>query len=273
VLKNLLVPRPVAPQSVPLAGAPTPYSGPPVTLVASDAGELWIPADDGIMLPYIRSRGSWDEIVGKLLLERGRPGMTFLDIGASFGYFTRLVAKHFPTAVIHSFEPHPVVASILALNAWETNGAATIWPLALGETTGTVGITVAETNVGDSRVHTEDNQQATMVAALARLDDLITGPVDLVKIDVQGFESSVINGMVRIADENPQIKIVSEYWPAPLRDRGLDPLSTLRLYREAGYRVRVEVHNVLQELSDNEILRFCDSAGRNGEATLLLERS
>jgi FkbM family methyltransferase len=241
--------------------------------VASDAGELWIPADDGIMLPYIRSRGSWDEIVGKLLLERGRPGMTFLDIGASFGYFTRLVAKHFPTAVIHSFEPHPVVASILALNAWETNGAATIWPLALGETTGTVGITVADTNVGDSRVHTEDDQQATMVAALARLDDLITGPVDLVKIDVQGFESSVINGMVRIADENPQIKIVSEYWPAPLRDRGLDPLSTLRLYREAGYRVRVEVHNVLQELSDNEILRFCDSAGRNGEATLLLERS
>lgn len=253
---------------------PMPYVGEPLVQVASDAGALWVPAADEVMVPYLRSRGNWEPEVGQLLLERCRADSTFVDVGASFGYFTRLVARRFPTAKIHAFEPHPQVARILELNVWQAGTPnVTVWPVALGDERGTVSVETVGTNIGDTRVSAALDEMASMVAPVTRLDDVIDGPVDLMKIDVQGYEPNVIRGMVRIARENPGLQIVLEYWPSAARARGLDPLSTLETYRLAGFDYRAVVSGALVNLSDREILNFCDTAGRAGEATLVLQRS
>lgn len=242
-------------------------------LVSSDVGDLWVPAHDQVMLPYLKNRGMWEPEVGRLLVELGRPGMTFLDIGASFGYFTRLVLKHFPTAVVHAFEPHPDISKVLALNAWHGSGDVTVWPLALGDQHGTVAVQAEQTHIGDTRVSGEVNQVTSMIAPIACLDDVYDGSVDLIKMDVQGYEPNVIRGMIRIANENPALRIVLEFWPMAARERGLNPLTTLQLYRQAGYTYRAVVHGVPQRLSDQEVLNLCDNAGPTGEVTLVLERA
>lgn len=252
---------------------PPPYHGPALTRVTSDVGDLWIPASDGVMLPYLESRGTWEREVGDQLLRLGHDGMTFLDVGASFGYFSRLVAMNFPSANIHAFEPHPEVVTVLALNVWQVQSNIQVWPLAVGEARDTVSISSASHNIGDTRVSTQATSNATMIAPMARLDDLVTEPVDLVKIDVQGFEASVIRGMVRIAAQNPRLQIVLEYGPAAVREQGMSPLATLDFYRSAGYRYRAVIDGVPRALSDQEILNYCDTAGPDGEATLVLDRA
>ncbi len=224
------------------------------------------------MRPYVEHNGTWDPDVGALLTALVRPGMTFLDIGANVGYFSRLVASRCAPAAIHAFEPHPDLIDVLALNVWGLSPAVTIWPVALGSRNGTVTLASADHNVGDTRVYEGATGAATMLAAVARVDDLIDGPVDVVKIDVQGFEAEVFAGMQRIIVENPRIKIAVEFWPGGLRDRGMNPRSVLASYRDMGFEAHLLRGSAPIVAGADEIMQFCESAGPDGQANLLLAR-
>jgi FkbM family methyltransferase len=54
----------------------------------------------------------------RFMLEKVLPGMTVLDVGAHYGYYT-LLAAHLvgPRGTVHAFEPAPSTAGILARNA------------------------------------------------------------------------------------------------------------------------------------------------------------
>lgn len=251
--------------------APLGLTGVPLTRLPSIAGPVWIPAGDGVMLPFIKEYQCWEPEEGDLLVHLATPGMVFLDIGASFGYFSRLIAHRISSARIHAFEPHPVMAQILRLNTWEYADRVTVWPTALGATRGTVGMTVADSNVGDARVHTEEDT-FDIVAPLSRLDELVRGRIDLVKMDTQGFETDVFTGMAAACRANPQMKIVTEFWPAAIQDRHLRPTDVLARYRSAGFEVCLLRETVAVPADDDEIIVYATGAGRDGQATIMLRR-
>lgn len=257
--------------SVESTQVPPGVDGVSLARVPSIAGPVWIPAEDGVMLPFIRQYECWEPEEGQLLLQLATPGMVFLDIGASFGYFSRLIAKHVPAARIHAFEPHPVISKVLRLNVWEFGDRVTVWPTALGAERGTVGLTVAEHNIGDARVYADEDTFG-IVAPLTPLDDLIVGRVDLVKMDTQGFETEVLAGMTSVCRANPQIKIVTEFWPAAIADRRLRPADVLATYRSAGFETCLLRDRMAVPADDDEIILFATGAGRDGQATVLLRR-
>ncbi|MEO5834485.1 MAG: FkbM family methyltransferase [Nakamurella sp.] len=255
---------------------PTPYAGPGITQVTSDAGPLWLESGDGVMLPYLVINRTWEPEEGELLRSLVKPGDVFVDVGANVGYFVRLIATHCGPAAVHAFEPQPTSSTLLALNSWDLPAPVTVWPLALADAPGTVVVSTAEHNVGDTRVsapRADAVTASTAVAAVARMDDLLTGRVDVVKIDVQGYESEVIRGMTRIAAENPRIVVVVEFWPAALRERGLSPEAVLAEYRAAGYLVSLLRGSAPVEAETTEIMHFCDTAGPDGQANLVLRRA
>ena len=131
---------------------PSGLVGTPLTKVLSDVGEIWIPSSDGVMRPFIERFGTWEPEEGELLAQLGFPSMRFLDIGASFGYFSRFIATRFPQARIDAFEPHPVVSKVAALNLWPFADRVKVWPTALGAETGSPGLSTADHNIGDTRV-------------------------------------------------------------------------------------------------------------------------
>jgi FkbM family methyltransferase len=66
--------------------------------------------------------GFFEEGLTKMMLEYLKPGMTFLDIGAHFGYFTllgSLIVGH--EGKVHSFEPTPSSFDVLRTNASRKN--------------------------------------------------------------------------------------------------------------------------------------------------------
>lgn len=255
---------------------PPPYAGPGITQVRSDAGPLWLESTDGVMLPYLLTNGTWEPEEGTLLRTLVKPGDVFVDVGANVGYFVRLIATHAQPAAVHAFEPQPTSSALLALNSWDLPAPVTVWPLALADAPGTVVVSTAAHNVGDTRVSAPvvgGGEVATAVSAVARMDALISGRVDVVKIDVQGYESEVIRGMTRIAADNPRIVIVVEFWPGALRERGLVPEAVLAEYRAAGYTIALLRGSAPVDADTTEIMHFCDTAGPDGQANLVLRRS
>lgn len=248
---------------------PRPYVGEELVALTTDAGIVWIPASDGVMRPFMEERGTWEPEEGALLSQSFKPGLRFLDVGANVGYFSLFVAQRCPGAVIHSFEPHPLTSQVLALNAWSSGADITPHALALSGGDRILALTTAESNLGDTRSRASGS--GTMLSPAAPLDDVLPGAVfDLVKIDVQGFETDVISGMAGMIARSPQVVIVAEFWPAALRERGLDPGAVLTSYRELGLSTMIHVGEELSVMKPVEVVRLCDQAGPAGQVNLVL---
>jgi len=74
----------------------------------------------------------------------------------------------------------------------------------------------------------------------ARLDDVIPtdAKVDLVRIDAEGAELSILNGMQRIIAQNPMIQIVPEFKPANIAGTGKRAEELTEKIRELGFSIR-----------------------------------
>jgi len=135
------------------------------------------------------------------------PGDHVIDAGANIGYMTMLFAARVGhNGLVHSFEPHPRVRSMLEQNVEQisqTPGAARtiIYPLALGSSPGKAEL--IETGFFSI------NEGTAKIASAETIADKVTGyPVELqtldgmfpdgsfalLKIDVEGFEGEVLRG-------------------------------------------------------------------------------
>lgn len=244
-----------------------------VELVVSDVGEMWFPLVDRVMRDHIRNAGTWEPEIGRVLRDVLPSGPSvFLDIGANVGYFSRLVAGAFPKAIVHAFEPHPLTYQVLRMNTWEFGERIQAWPLALSDCRGTVALSTSTNNLGDTRgIRARQHLMASVVAPSVSLDELLVDlRADVVKIDVQGAEFAVLQGMKAVIQRSPHIRIILEFSPGLLHAEGVDPRAALGVLREFGFDLNLIQPSALYAASDAEIIQFCHSAGPMGQANLLL---
>ena len=92
--------------------------------VETDVGPLLVHADDAVITPIIRARGTWEEELGDQLRSLLRPGMTAVDVGGNIGYVALLMAAAVgPSGRVVAVEPDPRNAHVLRLNAERTRTA------------------------------------------------------------------------------------------------------------------------------------------------------
>lgn len=171
------------------------------------------------------------------------PGMTFVDVGANVGLYTMLAARLVgPSGRVFAVEPNSENCRLL-LVAVERNGFTnvTLHPVACGPERGRAVIRTALGSNGgivDGEGDALLDPTATVVA-LAPLDDLVDGPVDLIKIDVEGAEALVIGGAGRLLAEH-RPTVISEFSPEMLdRVSGIDALAYLQAWVDRGYAIHV----------------------------------
>jgi FkbM family methyltransferase len=140
----------------------------------------------------------------------------FLDIGANIGFFSLKIGKRLgPRGRVYAFEPHPWIYELLQRNV-HVNGlgnAITCFNLALSDKNTIATLQYPFGHLGGGHLAPGTSSGHTAVdAELRRLDDLVGADFrcDLVKIDVEGHEIGVLNGMQNIVVNSPQIKILFE---------------------------------------------------------------
>lgn len=147
------------------------------------------------------------------------------NIGMSVLYFKRL----YPASRVLAFEPDPVAFAVLSENV-ERNAlqGVTLVQAALGREEGTTRFTRAGGNAGGSTT-----AYGELEVSIRRLSGFIDAPVDLVKMNVEGAELSVVEDLVASASIGHVKRLVIEYHAWPDQPSRLAPL--LSLLDEAGF--------------------------------------
>ncbi|MFF3504286.1 FkbM family methyltransferase [Streptomyces sp. NPDC003247] len=169
-----------------------------------------------------------------------RPGDTVLDIGANIGLVTfALSAMVGPSGAVHAFEPlprlHDLIDQAIARNR-VTN--VTLHPFALGESESRLALTVPDGHAAASSFVAERSPHGSddVDVEVRPLSDVLAarpiGPIRLVKIDVEGFETEVLRGAERYFADHPPYAILFEF-DAPGPDPRHHPV--LRLLDRLGY--------------------------------------
>jgi FkbM family methyltransferase len=149
--------------------------------------------------------GTYELPVQQALSNYLKPGDVFYDIGANVGFFTVIAAKLVGSAgKVYAFEPDQQnadrVRHNLQLNQF-TNTA--VWQKAVSHTTGTGELLLAEYSGGHtlSVVDRPPDFAGSTVVEIVSIDDLINQgqltPPHVVKIDVEGAELDVLQGMLQ----------------------------------------------------------------------------
>jgi FkbM family methyltransferase len=173
--------------------------------------ELFFGGAMTVVLPEVISQqiftyGLFDEIVTGLALRAVREGDVVLDIGAHFGYFTRLFSRLVgASGRIVSFEPTPSTFAVLQKNTANVSNV-TVLNMAAGRHSGRLtisdfGLTYSAWNTlsASSRMPgVLAEPKARVEVDVIRLDDWCNREVfhpTVIKIDAENFEEEVIAGL------------------------------------------------------------------------------
>jgi FkbM family methyltransferase len=214
----------------------------PAERLTTDVGQLWLPADDAVMRPWIAHYGTWEPSESAFLRARLRPGMTLLDVGANVGYFSLLGARAVgPSGTVVAVEPEPANYALLCANLWQA-GAGNVVPLraAASSFNGAISLSISGENCGDHRSFLERPGERIVTVSGVRLDDVLQADaqVDVVKIDIQGADHRAVIGMEGLLARWRPLLLV-EFWPRGIDELGDRPVDVLSYYRSLGFSLTV----------------------------------
>ncbi|HWB24256.1 MAG TPA: FkbM family methyltransferase [Chitinophagaceae bacterium] len=191
------------------------------------------------------------------------PEGTILDIGANIGITTVPLAKKFPGARIHAFEPIPANNSALKkiINHYRLTNVQ-LHEMALGEEEGTLKLVVPVINnvrmQGLSHVYVEGQQDewntgdiynipVTVLDDIPQLQNEHT--IAAIKIDVENYEYYVLKGGMQLLMKHKPV-IYCELWANEKRALVMD------LLKECGYSVKVFEGKQLTAYTNQPVTNF-----------------
>ena len=217
-------------------------------------GFVFIPRQDTVLLLMLLDAGPEGLEPGtrRVLTKLLGPGMTFVDVGAHVGLLTLAGARAVGLGgKVLAVEPVPLSFSLLnrALVLNGMTGHVRTRCAAVGAIREHrkffVGSVLGHSSLIKTQSLDAETTKETEVEVLP-LDDLVQANdrVDLVKIDVEGSELMVLDGMKRIIADNPELAIIAEYGPPHLEAAGISPEQWFSEFDKLGF-----VSFVIDELS------------------------
>jgi FkbM family methyltransferase len=201
-----------------------------------------------------------DRLEIELLEKIVKPGFVVVDVGANIGFYARILSQLTgPGGEVHCFEPDKENFKHLrsAVNKLEN---VVVNNKAVGPKSGKIKIYLSgELNVDHRTYEPEEYTGIAEIEAVSLDDYFEQGTrVDVIKMDIQGYEMAAVQGMNRVIKDNPEIVIVSEFWPHGLNKAGssvteyYNHLAEMRfkIYLLRGGKLTVLNRTELPELKD-----------------------
>jgi hypothetical protein len=108
---------------------------------------------------------------------------------------------------------------------------------------GTDQLCRSATNFGDHRIGSRDSGRKRIDVPIRPIDDLCADHgierVDVVKVDVQGYEFLAMQGMQRILRSRTLMVVMTEFWPQGIEQAGGSPGEYFKSFEALGFLAHV----------------------------------
>jgi FkbM family methyltransferase len=161
--------------------------------------------------------------VFKLLRQTIKPGSVILDVGANVGVLSMFMARWAqPRGQVHAFEPNPISKQVLIdhLRLNKLSNRVTVCPVALSDVEGVTAFFAADTSGKSSLSNANMGLDAKQIQVPVTTIDAYCSSQNirpsLIKIDVEGFEFSVLNGARNTLREfrpSVLVELHPMFWP------------------------------------------------------------
>lgn len=231
------------------------FSGPKgVVLVNVLGNKMLVPSEaSGLVLS-----GCWEKRETEIFAGIIKPGMSVIDIGAHIGYYTliasRLAGEY---GKVFAFEPETENFSLLKKNI-ELNNIKNVTALneAVSNSTGLAKLFL-QTSALHSLLENGEGQEFINVKTVS-LDDFFnkSQKIDLIKMDAEGSEYLILQGMKKLLENNPELTIITEFYPA-LLSKYVDPSKYLKELSERNFKIF--------EISGGKMNNFTEESWKNSD--------
>ncbi|MDO3379736.1 FkbM family methyltransferase [Geoalkalibacter halelectricus] len=201
-----------------------------------------------VIQKFIYYFGIWEPALTYWIRERLKPGDIFVDVGANIGYFTVLASEMVgDDGGVVSVEASPSIFEELNRTI-ERNGIQNVRTLnlAVSNSVGKVGIyKSSEKNIGETSILEGRGVLEAEVDSAPLPDILLPSEkekVRIVKIDVEGAEYFVLDGMRDLLKACPRMEVVVEINPGRLKSLGKSLEEIFEMFEREGFQAYV-VHN------------------------------
>ena len=217
--------------------------------------KMYVDGQDVGFTPLFLVKNAYEKQVIRVFENEIKQGAVVLDIGANIGYHTLTAAKLVgQDGKVFAFEPEPSNFDLLVKNI-EINGYSNVIPVqkALSNKGGKAKLFLHEAYRGahsllpdNVSILSAGSEASTFLGRCCEvevetLDELFKdyeGKIDFIKIDVQGAEMAVLGGGKNMIEKNKDLKIVTEFWPAGLRQfPGSSPEEYLNMLESYGFKL------------------------------------
>lgn len=184
-----------------------------------------------------------DPFVRQIMAERLRDGGVFVDIGANIGVFT-LVAARVPGVFVYAFEPSPRELKRLYKNlAANDITNVVVSPIALGRKSESLNLSLGgDLNPGTNSFVPASNGEHALETALCRCEPFDTlfpvgmiPQIRVVKMDVEGYEMSVLQGMTAAIEHMTRVVFLVEVTRSFLQRAGSSAEELYSFFQTRGF--------------------------------------
>ncbi len=235
---------------------------------------IYVDTSDIGLAPHLIMDGFWEIWITQAMARCLQPGMTAVDVGANFGYYTLLMGEAVgKQGKVISFEPNVRMAKLLkrslAVNGMLGHGYVDM--RAAYEVGGkTLEFFIPHATPMNSALVEVWHERMIGIAGdvikteTVRLDDVLPGRVDFIKLDVEGVERQVWSGLQKTLKNNKDIQVFIEFNRAKYPETAvqfleelLAPGFILRYVDDDGEMQRCDREYALSKGKDDIILYLC----------------
>lgn len=182
----------------------------------------------------LRTNKVFEKFETELVKKEIKNGDIVLDIGANIGYFSLVFSQVVGTnGRVFAFEPDPNNFALLKKNV-EINNLKNVAlnQKAVSDVSKSLPLYLCEYNHAQHRIYPSPRCNETVMVDAITIDEYLAGTefynrINFVKMDVEGAEYNVIEGMKKTLKSNPNLKILCEFSPKQIREHGLKPENIL----------------------------------------------
>ena len=215
------------------------------------------PADVGIT-PHLCLDGYWESWITLALARVVKPGWHCIDVGANHGYYSVIMADAVEASgFVLAIEPNPQLAHRIALSL-EVNGfqnrVAVLQRAVSDQNSRKVRLVVPRNRSMDATLCRKATSSDDVIDVETVTLDCVTKDwprVDLIKIDAEGAEPAIWDGMRGVIQRNARLTIIMETRCSRYQDAG----AFVRKISNAGFPLRhIAYDGSIHELRAEQML-------------------